>query len=297
MIEQMRIFAKVVHHKNMSMAAKELDLSTASISRKIASLEEELGVLLLDRSSRKIMPTKAGEAFLLKSKLIIETIDELKNDLSSSNDNPEGLLRVHSHPSVAIHMLMPQLALFHKKYPGLILDLQVSERPVDLIEDGYDIDVRLGELKNSSLIVKKLADSERIIVASPIYLERHGVPQVPRDLLKHNCFTYRPNSESTVWKFYQDGVKYEELKLTGQFHSNNSEIIKFLTVQGLGISLQTNWGTAHERAKGELIQIMSNYSVTINSFNNGVFAVFKSSKFMPKKIRLFLDFFSRINSR
>jgi len=295
MLDQMRIFAKVVHHKNMSMAARELDLSTASVSRQIARLEERLGVHLLDRSSRKILPTKAGEHFLAKSKQILEEIEELKNGLSTSNANPEGLLRVHSHPSVATHMIMPELAEFQKSYPRLTLDLQVSERPVDLIEENYDIDVRLGELKDSSLIVKKLADSERIIVASPAYLKKHGTPQQPSDLLRHNCFTYRPNSVSTVWKFYQNDEKCDELRLAGRFHSNNSEIIKFLTVKGLGISLQTNWGTAHERARGELVQILDGYSVTINSFNNGVFAVFKNTKFMPKKIRSFLDFFSKDN--
>ena len=296
MFEQMKIFAKVVHHRNMSTAAKELDLSTASVSRQIASLEEKMGVQLLDRSSRKIMPTQAGEDFLLKSRQIIESVEELKNNLSNSNANPEGLLRVHSHPSVATHMIMPRLEGFQKEYPGLTLDLQVSERPVDLIEESYDIDVRLGELKDSSLIVKKLADSERIIVASPIYLKSHGIPQTPADLLQHNCFTYRPNSESTVWKFYRDGLKCEELKLAGRFHSNNSEMIKYLTVKGLGISLQTNWGTAHERARGDLVHILKGYSVTINSFNNGVFAVFKSTRFMPQKIRSFLDFFSKGSS-
>lgn len=293
MIDQMKIFAKVVHHKNMSMAAKELDLSTASVSRQIASLEEKIGVQLLDRSSRKIMPTKAGEQFLAKSKLILESIEELKNDLTSSNTNPEGLLRVHSHPSVATHMIMPGLEAFQKKYPRLTLDLQVSERPVDLIEESYDIDVRLGELKDSSLIVKKLADSERIIVASPKYLKNNGIPRQPEDLLNHNCFTYKPNSEPTVWKFYKNGLKCNELRLTGSFHSNSSEIIKLLTVKGLGISLQTNWGTAHERERGDLVHILKDYSVTINSFNNGVFAVFKNTRFMPKKIRSFLDFFSK----
>lgn len=277
----------------MSHAAKELDLSTASISRQIANLEEKIGVQLLDRSSRKIMPTKAGEIFLIKSKSIIESIEDLKIDLSRTNSNPEGLLSVHAHPSVATHMIMPKLEMFLKNYPGLTLDLQVSERHIDLIEDGVDIDVRLGQLKDSSLMVKKIAESERILVASPLYLKSNGMPEKPSDLLKHNCFTYRPNSEKTMWKFFKNGEKCDELKLEGQFHSNNSEIIKFLTVRGLGISLQTNWGTAHQRARGELVQILDDYKVTINSFNNGVFAVFKKTRFMPKKIRLFLDFFAQ----
>ena len=292
MIEQMKIFSKVVHHKNMSLAAKELGLSTASISRHVANLEERMGVQLLDRSSRKIMLTEAGEIFLIKSKLIIESIEDLRINLSKTNAKPEGLLRVHSHPSVATHIIMPKLERFLKNYPGLRLDLQVSERSIDLIEDSIDIDVRLGQLKDSSLMVKKLADSERILVASPSYLKANGTPKKPSDLLNHNCFTYRPNAEVTMWKFYKNGVKCEDLKLTGQFHSNNSEIIKFLTVNGLGISLQTNWGAVHQRTRGELVQILDDYEVTINSFNNGVFAVYKKTRFLPKKIRLFLDFFT-----
>jgi len=292
MLDQMKVFAKVVHYKNMSLAAKEMGLSTASVSRQVASLEQKVGAQLLDRSSRKLTLTEAGERFLIKSRIIIESMEQLQDELSSLNAAPEGLLRVHAHPSVAARMVMPRLALFFRAYPGLELDLQVSERQIDLIEDGYDIDIRLGELKDSSLKVRKLADSERVIVASPEYLRKHGTPRQPTDLLNHNCFTYRPNSEITIWKFFKNGRKCEELRLTGQFHSNNSEIIKSLTIQGLGISLQTNWGTAHERAVGQLVQLLDNYSVTINSLNNGVFAVFKNTKFMPKKIRLFLDFFA-----
>lgn len=292
MLDQMRVFAKVVHYRNMSLAAKEMGLSTASVSRQVASLEQKIGAQLLDRSSRKLTLTEAGERFLIKSRLIIESMEQLQDELSNLNAVPEGLLRVHAHPSVAARMIMPRLPLFFRAFPGLKLDLQVSERKVDLIEDGYDIDIRLGELKDSSLKVRKLADSERVIVASPAYLRKYGTPRQPADLLNHNCFTYRPNSEITVWKFFRNGQKCEELRLAGQFHSNNSEIIKSLTMQGLGISLQTNWGTAHERSDGQLVQILSDYSVTINSFNNGVFAVFKNTKFMPKKIRLFLDFFS-----
>lgn len=290
MLEAMLLFLKVVQLGSMSAAGKEADLSPASVSRNIVALEEHLGVQLFNRTSRKILLTDAGEAYYQRIKPLLDELKEIEASTRDTQDEPEGALRVHAHSSVGIHLVAPCIEDFCKRFPRITIDLQLSETPVNLLEQNFDVDIRLGELQDSTMLVRRLAPSDRVLVASPAYLDSHPPIHSPSDLLDHNCITFRPNSEITTWRFARDGQDLQELKVSGCFHTNNSEVLRRVTVAGLGVALLTNWISHADRESGRLREVLPEYRVTINSFNNGIFAVFRQTRYVPKKVRVFVDF-------
>lgn len=290
MFEAMHLFLKVVQLGSMSAASKEANFSPASVSRTIASLEESLGVQLFNRTSRKILLTDAGEAYYERIKPLLEELREIEASTRETQDEPEGLLRVHAHSSVGIHLVAPRIEEFCRTFPRITLDLQLSEVPVNLLEENFDIDIRLGELEDSSMLVRRLAPSDRVLVASPRYLASHPPITKPRDLRQHNCITFRPRSEITTWRFARDGEELQEVKVTGTFHTNNSEVLRRVAVAGVGVVLLTNWISQADRRSGRIVEVLPDYRATINSFSNGIFAVFRQTRFVPKKVRVFVDF-------
>ena len=290
MLEAMTLFLKVVQLGSMSTAGKHVGLSPASISRAIASLESHLGVQLFNRTSRKIVLTDAGEIYYKKLKPLLEDLAQLEAFARNTQDEPEGLLRVHSHTSVGIHLVTPCIKEFCTKYPDITIDLQLSETPVDLLEQDYDVDIRLGQLQDSSMLARRIAPSDRLLVASPQYLASHPPITEPEDLLQHNCVTFRPNSEITTWRFSRNKEPMSEVKVTGNFHTNNSEVLRRAAIDGTGIALVTNWISHEDRKAGLVQQVLPDYRVTINSFNNGIYVVFRQARFIPKKVRVFVDF-------
>lgn len=290
MLESMLLFQRVVQLGSMSAAGKEANLSPASVSRTIAALEEHLGAQLFNRTSRKIMLTDAGDAYYQRIKPLLEELKQIEAAAREVQDEPQGFLRVHAHTSVGIHLVTPRLEEFCRLYPKITIDLQLSEIPVNLLEQDYDVDIRLGELQDSSMLVRRLAPSDRVLVASPAYLDSHPPITEPRDLLRHNCITFRPNSEVTTWKFARDGEETQELKVTGCFHTNNSEVLRRVAVAGLGVALVTDWISQADRQSGRVREVLPDYRVTINSFNNGIYAVFRQTRYVPKKVRVFVDF-------
>lgn len=290
MLESMLLFLKVVHLGSMSAAGKEMDLSPASVSRAIAALEAHLGVQLLNRTSRKIVLTDAGEAYYLRIKPLLDELHQIELSTREAHDEPEGMLRVHAHTSVGIHLVTPRMREFRDLYPKISIDLQLSETPVNLLERNFDVDIRLGELQDSSMLMRRLLPSDRVLVASPDYLASHTLIQQPADLLGHNCVTFRPNAEATSWRFAREGEDLQELKVTGSLHTNNSEVLRRAAVDGVGVVLLTDWISEADRRAGRLVEVLPAYRVTINSFNNGIFAVFRQTRYVPRKVRVFVDF-------
>lgn len=293
MLDAMCLFLRVVQLGSMSAASKEADLSPASVSRTIASLEERLGVQLFNRTSRKIVLTVPGETYYARIKPLLEELKEAELLTRDQQEEPKGLLRVHAHTSVGIHLVTPRMADFLTLYPGLKVDLQLSEKPVNLLEQNFDVDIQLGELQDSTMLMRRLAPSDRVLVASPEYLANNAPILKPEDLLEHNCVTYRPNSESTTWRFSGKETSLIEVKINGSFHSNNSEVLRRAAISGIGVALLTNWISDADRRTGRLVEVLPEYRVTINSFNNGIFAIYRQSRFVPKKVRVFVDYLSQ----
>ncbi len=290
MFEAMHLFLRTVQLGSMSAAAKDMGISTASVSRSIRALEEQLGIQLLNRNSRGLVLTDAGESNYQELKRITEELRTLQERARDIQNQPEGLLRIHSNTSVAQQMIVPRLKEFWLAHPKIEIDLQLSERSINLMDERFDIDIRLGELKDSSLLVRKLAPSDRMLVASPRYLGSHALIRTPEDLLVHNCLTYRPEGGTTTWRFRREGEDDQEVKIRGSLHSNNGETLRQMAMAGMGIVLVTDWGTVEARRCGKLVQVLPDYRVTLNSFSNGVYAVFRQTRYLPRKVRVFIDF-------
>ncbi len=290
MFNSIRLFLRVVQDGSLSAAGKSFDLSPASVSRRIAALEADLGVQLFNRTSRKVVLTDAGETYYQRIKVVVEEFQDVQNSARQMQDDAQGLLRIHSRTSVGIQLIAPGIKEFCELYPNVTVELQLSETPVNLMDKNFDVDIRLGELEDSSFLVRKLASSDRILVASPSYLASHPPIEKPEDLLQHNCLTYRLDSEATSWRFAKEGEPAREMKIAGGFHTNNAEVLRRVTLTGLGVSLLTDWGIYADLQSGALAQVLPEYRTTNYTFTNGIYAVFRQTRYVPRKVRVFVDF-------
>ncbi|MBO0344244.1 LysR family transcriptional regulator [Roseibium limicola] len=289
-LKSVKVFTSVVEYGSLSAAGRQLGLSPASVSRHINDLENGLGIRLLNRTSRRLSLTEAGQLYCDKVENILGQIDEAERSVVQLHTVPRGTLRVHSRMVFGHQYLVPSLKKFFDKYPEIKIDLQMSNFPVDIIAQGIDIDIRMGKLEDSSLVARKLANSDRILVASPSYLAASGVAEKPEDLYEHSCLTYRLNMGMPVWRFRKDGQADTEIPVQGCFQSDNGQAILRAALDGLGIAMMNEWSVQKHLKDGSLVHIFDDYKVSFSEFENGVYAVFQKSRHLPLKIRLFIDF-------
>jgi len=289
-LDPVRIFVTTLQLGSLSAAARALGLSPATVSRRIAALEEELGVRLLDRNSRQLMPTEAGQIYHQRMERILEDVAQTENLARHIKKAPEGQLRVHSRTLLGIRLIAPLLHRFSARYPDLTIDLHLSEEPVNLIEQNFDVDLRLGPLDDSSYVARKLAVGERIVVASPSYVRSHAPVRVPEDLEKgHNCLTYRKHREPTSWRYLKDGQP-STLAVQGTVYANNGEVLRRAAISGLGIALLADWSVSDDVQAGRLVHLLPGYKLTNTTFDNGVYVLFRDTRMLPQKVRVFIDF-------
>ncbi|WP_417683776.1 LysR family transcriptional regulator [Roseibium sp.] len=289
-LKSVKVFSSVVEYGSLSAAGRQLGLSPASISRHINDLENGLGIRLLNRTSRRLSLTEAGQVYLDKVENILGQIDEAERSVVQLHSVPRGVLRVHSRMVFGHQYLVPSLKHFFAKYPEIKIDLQMSNFPVDIIAQGIDVDIRMGKLEDSSLVARKLANSARILVASPAYLKSAGPVERPEDLYDHSCLTYRLNMGIPVWRFRKEGQADVEIPVQGCFQSDNGQAILTAVQDGLGIAMMNEWSVQKQLDEGSLVHIFDDYKVSFSEFENGVYAVFQKSRHLPLKIRLFIDF-------
>ncbi|HUP30517.1 MAG TPA: LysR family transcriptional regulator, partial [Usitatibacter sp.] len=208
----MAAFVKAVELGGFSIAAREMGLTPSAISKLVTRLEDRLGVRLLNRTTRRLALTPEGEAYFHRTQRILSEIDEAENEVARFRAQPKGLLRINVGTAFGMHQLTPALPDFLARYPEVKVDLTVTDRVVDLIEEGADLGIRLGTLPDSSLVARKICDLERVVCASPAYLRRHGTPKKPEDLLKHNCMSISHSPALRRWPFEtRDGVRHIEV--------------------------------------------------------------------------------------
>ncbi len=292
-----RIFVLTVQKGSLTAAGRALGLSTATVSRRINALEQELGIRLIDRNSRELKATEAGLLFYSRMESLLDDVAQTESLVRNIKHVPEGHLRVHSRTLLGIRLIAPLLRSFSARYPDMTIDLHLSETPVNLIEQNYDVDLRLAPLGDSSYVARKLAEGERIVVASPHYLSTRQPIKVPEDLERgHNCLTYRLASEPTSWR-YRVGNEERELAVRGSVHSNNGEVLRLAAVSGQGIALLADWAVADDLQAGRLVRLLPEYELTNTTFDHGVYALFRDSRMQPLKVRVFIDFLAEALSR
>jgi len=278
------IFIKVAQFESFSRAAHSLSMPVSTVSRRISELEEQLGVTLLQRSTRKLTLTAQGHAYFHQCSEPLNMLSEAERVLVQTQKAPEGLLRVTLPVVLREHEFLDFISRFMNNYPRIKVDLLISNDFIDFIEHNIDLGIRLGELKDSSLIAKKLGTSVRYLVATPAYLERWGTPQKPEDLKSHQCILMNGKNGEAQW-LLEHGRKSITLHVTGPLSSRDFNSVSYFTHRGHGIGLLPFNYCDDLIRRGELVRILPDWA----SPRIPVHALYPTRKFIPVRLRLFLD--------
>jgi DNA-binding transcriptional LysR family regulator len=253
---QMIAFVRAVELGGFSPAAREIGLSPSAVSKLVTRLEDRLGVQLMVRTTRRLALTPEGEAFFQRSQRILAEMEEAESEVSQFRRSPRGLLRMHTGVAFGLHQLARVLPEFLDHYPEIRLDLTVTDREVDLVEEGVDLAIRMGPLAESSLHARRICDLERVICAAPRYLKRHGTPRTPDDLARHNCIWITTLPALRRWPFdTPDGQRLVEV--SGNVVANNAETMLQLALMGVGIVRLVDALVGEPIGKGELVPILT----------------------------------------
>lgn len=285
----MRAFREVAAHGSFAAAARSLSVTTAWVSKLVAQLEEHLGARLLVRTTRRLALTEAGRLYLERCERVLGDLQEAESVVSDLHKAPRGKLRIAAPMSFGLLKLAPLFPQFAKRYPEVELDVVLSDRVVDLIEEGFDIAVRIAEkLQDSTLTVRKVGGGERIVVAAPRYLRKHGTPQHPSELSDHQCLRYALHREPSDWRFQgADGLC--KVRVRGPLQVNNSIALREAAVSGLGIMLTPDFVVNEQLLNKQLTRVLPRF--TPSSY--GVFAVAPATRYATPKARAFIDYLVR----
>lgn len=284
-IDHLKLFIRIAATSNISQAGKELRLSPAVASSHINRLEEELGVRLVHRTTRKVSLTEEGTAFLPHAEEVLTTIEAARASVGAGDILPKGTLRVTAPASFGRMHLMPLIKGFLELYPDIYVDLRLTDSIVDLVEGGFDIAIRSSDLKNSTLIARKLAPDRRIITASPSYLEEFGEPKTPEELREHKC-VHLIGLEH--WTFKTEAGEVTP-KTAGNLRTDHGEAVRDACVDGLGLSMASTWSAYKHLKNGALVQVLKNYPLVSKT---AIWAVYPSSRLLAPKVRAFIDYFA-----
>ncbi len=284
-IEDLRLFCAVVRNRSFIATAKELGASPAYVSKRIAMLEEVLHVRLLHRTTRRVSVTEDGETVYRWAQRIIEDVEQMAESVTTAKTTPRGLLRISTSAGFGRKRIAPALSELALRYPLLRIQLELLARPVDLIGEGFDIDIRIGGESEPNLIVKRIATNSRILSAAPAYLERRGMPTNVFDLEQHDCIVIRERDQSFgVWKL--KGPKgIETVRVTGPVSCNNGEIVHQWAVDGHGIILRSRWDVDSSLRDGLLVRLLPEYQQEAN-----ISAVYPLRLTESAKVRVCVEF-------
>ena len=290
-IKAMRLFLTVVQTGSLSGAGRQSGLSPASVSRQITALEDDLGVRLLNRTSRRLSLTEAGQVYLEHAERLLQDIDELRDAVTQMAVKPRGTLRIQSRISLGTQHVAPLIPTFLALYPDLKIDLWLTDNDLDLTEHGIDLAIRTGDLSDSTLIGRRLASSPRVICASPEYWSEHGKPETPEAIIDHNCLTYRFEfgTAATLWQFRTDEGQSMNIQVNGNFQTNNGEALRVAALSGLGVAMLPAWSVKDHLKTGSLERVLSEYETTVSDLDFGIYAVYLSRRNLSAKTRLFVD--------
>ena len=283
---QMMIFARTVQEGGFSAAARALDLTPSAVSKQISRLEDRLGVRLLNRTTRHISPTEEGRAFYERCARITAEIQEAEEWVTALQGHVQGTLRVASTVAFAKYLVLPLIPEFLARYPELRVTLEVSDRAIDLVEEGVDVAIRFTEqLTDPSLVARRLAINRRVVCAAPSYLETHGAPQTPDDLLKHNCLSLYTVSSFNDWDF--EGPEGNRvLHVSGNFETNSADALYHAALAGLGIARLSTYLVGPDLKAGRLVRLLPEYVHEKAS----ILAVYPHRQHLSLKVRAFVDF-------
>lgn len=279
----MRIFARVAAVQNLSSVGNELGLTPGTISKRIQALEEELSVRLFDRTTRSIRITDEGSKLLEYVERILSEVEHARAALTANVEKPKGRLRISAPASFSRHVIAPVICSFIERYEDIELHIDLTDRIVNLQEDGYDVVIRAGVLDDCTLKAKRLAADPQILVAAPAYVDAHDQIESPEMLSQHSCLIL---GETPVWSFRRDGAE-TSVRVSGRLRSDNGELLRHAAIEGHGILRVSELRVRDEIRSGVLTRVLEGYEVASNS---AFWALYPSSRHVLPKLRVFLDF-------
>lgn len=286
-LQDLEVFVQVVESGNFAKAAAELELNPSAISRRIGNLEDHLGVRLFNRTTRSLSLTEVGKRYLDRCLSILAEIEEAEHEARQQSEAPQGTLQVSCSTYLAHRHLLSQVPKFLDQYPQLMIRLLLTDDVVNIVNDGIDVAIRVGELADSALSSRRLLCDRRIICAAPAYLERYGIPKTPDDLAHHNCLAL--NAYKTTlnqWRF-RDQSGLREISVNGNFTVNNGEAFYESVLAGLGIGRVTQFLASPAIQAGQLVHLLQEYECENEV---GIYAVFPSDRYLLPKVRVFVEF-------
>lgn len=285
-ISAMQVFAKVVELGSFARAAERLELSTSAVSRQVADLEAHLDTRLLNRTTRKISLTEPGRAYHERCVQLLADVEEAELAAQAGRASARGTLRVTCSVNFGLHHIAPLLGAFQKKHPGVRLDISLSDRMVDIVEEGFDLAIRIGESRSTSVIARKLGETRMVCCAAPAYLAKHGTPKTPEQLAPHNCLIYEYLNPRNEWRFTGRDGREHRARVFGTTQTNNGDLLASVAAQGLGICCEPDFIVAAHLASGKLKRVLPAFDGPISSIH----AVYSSRRYLSAKVRAFVDF-------
>lgn len=285
---QMSAFVETLRHASFASAAKALSLSPSAVSRRVLSLERRLGTRLLYRSTRHLKPTEAGELYFAECTRLLAELEDVDGVLSDKEGGPHGRLRMTVPDAFGRLCMLKVLPQFLKQYPGVDIDLELSDTYTNLVREGMDLAVRIGELTDSSLVARRLATSRRMLCASPDYLRERGEPTVPQELENHSCLGFSLLVSNNIWPLSR-GQETVRVAVKGRMRANHAEALYFAALEGLGIALLSDFIAARSLERGHLALVLPQWSIS----EVGIYAVYPGGRQVPRKVRAMIDFLEK----
>lgn len=283
-LKNLALFVRVCEGGKIGRAGEDFGFSTTNASQRIQQLESEVGVKLFHRSTRVVTLTHDGEVFLEHAKRILDNVEETRNVFKGDAGNVQGRLRIAVAASYGRFYVVPFIPELIKRYPDLEIEVDFNDSQVDLIEQGYDVAFRMGDLQSSSLMARKLAANPATLVASPAYLEKHGYPKTPRDLKHHVCLPFANNN---MWAFRDVEGQRHQVSVAGPVTLNWGDAISDLVEAGVGIGMAFYWHVGPSLKAGKVVQLLPDYQVKPET---NIWAVRPQGRLIPARVKVFLDY-------
>jgi DNA-binding transcriptional LysR family regulator len=284
-ISDLVIFVHAAKSGNFSAAGRDLGFSAAVVSKRLQRLEDQLSVRLFNRSTRKIGLTDEGAEFFDYCVRVLADLEEAESLITIGSQQLKGTLRVTAPAAFGRLHIAPLVPMILSRHPNLDLYLHLSDDVVDIIEDRYDVAVRIGEMKDSKLIARNLCVDNRLVVATKSYIRKFGEPNSPDDLLNHNALLFCSSGKPSPWRFYDKSGKLYTVNVSGNFETNNCDALREAILADIGIALRPKWDIWRDIESGRMIALLPEYKP--HSFDIKV--VYQSRRHLPKKVRIFID--------
>ncbi|CDG83875.1 LysR family transcriptional regulator [Janthinobacterium agaricidamnosum] len=283
---ELAFFVLLAKLGSLSATARELGVTPPAVTKRLMLMEQRLGVRLVNRTTRRISLSAEGETYLQQATRILDAIRDMEESVSSGRAEPKGLLKVNSTLGFGRTVIAPLVSRFAQRHPDVEVRLQLTDRPINLVEEAYDLAIRFGELPDTRLSARKIMSNRRFLCASPAYLQQAGVPQVADDLTRHRCILHRQNDDAYgIWRL-EKGRKVDTVKVRGAVASNDGDVVLGWALDGHGILPRSEWDLAKYLDSGRLQVVLPDYTLEPAD----LYVYYPSRAHLPARMRTFIDF-------